>query len=230
MSDKYGDALAIEVAKRIKRAVANEAALSSVVAEDKVDGAIFLAKSESSLWQYSLTDTAFKRVSGGSTGFHGVSLYDFREVDANSDVGAIAANGGILASDTTPILRGAATNEAQEIVWAASNSDPIACHITLPPTFSGAAVVTVDLWVLSGGTTDAATFTVETGWDANNLVSDTATDSAASTTMKKITATVAAADIPDTARLLTLVLTPAAHTTDTVILRGCGINFSSITN
>lgn len=228
MAEDYGDLLAREVSQRIARPVTNEAALSSVAARDKDNGRLFLALSEGSLWLYSTADTAFKRVSGGATGFHGFSLYDFREVSSAGDVGNITANGGILASDTTPILRGDAA-ETQEIVWATGNADPIACHITLPPTFSGAAVATVDLWVYSGAT-DAASFTVETGWDGGALVSDTADDSTTkSATLHKITATVAAADIPNAARLLTLILTPPTHASDAIALLGVGLNFSHLT-
>lgn len=153
-----------------------------------------------------------------------LSLHQFREVDANGDVGNIAANGGLLASDTTPVLRGNAA-ETTEIYWAASNSDPISTQITLPADFNGAADVTVDLWV-SSGTTDAATFTVETGWDGGALVSDSTSDTATkSATMHKLTVTIAAADIPDTAAMLTIALTPPAHTTDGIILSGVRVNY-----
>lgn len=147
-----------------------------------------------------------------------LSLNDFREVDATSDVGAIAANGGLLASDTTPILRGN-TNETQEVSWASSNSDIIAAQIALPANFSGADDVTVELQVNSG-TTDPATFTVESGWDGGALVSDAATDGAKSATTHKVTAIIAASDIPDGAEYLTLVLTPGAHTTNAIQLLG----------
>lgn len=148
-----------------------------------------------------------------------LSLYDFREVDASSDVGNAAANGGLLASDTTPILRGNAA-ESQEISWAAGNVDPIALQTTLPPDFDGSANVTLELWVNSG-TTNGASFTVETGWDGGALVSDAVDDSATkSATTHKVTATIAAADVPDTAAFLTLVLTPPTHATDAIQLLG----------
>lgn len=152
------------------------------------------------------------------------SLYDFREVDANSDVGAITANGGILASDTTPILRGNAA-ETQEISWATGNADPIALQTALPPDFDGTGDVTVELWVNSG-TTDAATFTVESGFDGGALVSDSADDTATkSATTHRITATIAAADIPDSAAFLTLVLTPAAHATNAIQLQSLRLSY-----
>lgn len=151
------------------------------------------------------------------------SLYDFREVDANSDIGNAAANGGLLASDTTPILRGNAA-ETQEISWAASNSDIIATQRALPIDFSGADDVLVELWVNSG-TTDPASFTVETGWDGGALVSTAATDGAKSATTHKITATIPQASVPDSPSFLTLVLTLGAHTTDAAQLLAVRISY-----
>ncbi len=146
-----------------------------------------------------------------------LSLYDLREVTSGGDVGNIAANGGLLASDTTPILRGDA-NDSQEVSWATGNADVVAFSRTLPPDFDGTGDVTLELYV-SSGTTNAATFTVESSWDAGAVVSDSASDAATkSATVHKITATIAAADIPDTASFVTVLLTPAAHATDTIQL------------
>jgi len=156
------------------------------------------------------------------------SLNSFREVDASGDVGNIAANGGLLASDTTPILRGDA-NESLEISWATGNIDPIQIQTTLPADFKGAANATLDLWVYSGST-DAATFTVETSWDGGTQVSDSASDAATkSATVHKITATIDAADIPDTAARVTIALTPTnAHATNAYQLVAARLNFTRI--
>lgn len=157
-----------------------------------------------------------------------ISLYDWREVSSGGDVGAIAANGGILASDTTPIMRGDAA-ESAEIAWAAANADLISTQITLPTDFDGTANATLDLFVYTdnagGGGIDAASFTVETSWDGGALVSDTATDSVPAVAIHKITATIAAADIPDTASILTIALTPAAHAADPTQLVGARLNY-----
>jgi hypothetical protein len=153
-----------------------------------------------------------------------LSLHDFRECDANGDVGAITANGGILASDTTPIMRGAAGLISQEISWAASNSDPIIAQTTLPEDFDGRGNVFVELWVNSG-TTDPATFTVATSWSAGATVSDTATDGAKSATTHKISCEIDAADIPDGATHLTLMLTPAAHTTNAIQMENIRVGY-----
>jgi len=151
-----------------------------------------------------------------------LSLHQFREVDANGDVAASAGNGGVLASDTTPILRGNAA-ETTEISWTAGNSDPISTQITLPKDFDGSGDVTIDFFLYSG-TTDAANLVVETGWDGGALVSDTLVDTA-SATAHTTTATIAAADIPNTATCLTLIITPPTHATDAIGLLGVRINY-----
>ncbi len=159
-----------------------------------------------------------------------LSLHSFREVDANGDVGNIVANGGVLASDTTPILRANAA-ETLEIAWAAGNADPIATQVGLPEDFDGGEQVDVELLALTdnagGGGIDAASFTVETGWDGGALVSDSATDSVPATTVHTVSAVVAAADIPDEPKSLVLALTPAAHAADPTMLQGVRIWYAA---
>lgn len=143
-----------------------------------------------------------------------VSLFALREVDANGDVANDAGNGGVLSSDSDPVLRGDAA-ESQEVYWAAGNADIVAYQTSLPSDFDSTGDVVIELTVYTDNTNaDDATFTVESGWDGGALVSDTATDGSPSGTEHKITATIAAADIAADAERLTLMLTPAAHATD----------------
>jgi hypothetical protein len=143
-----------------------------------------------------------------------IDLDDWHEVTSGGDVGNIVAIGGNLASDTTPILRGDAA-ESWEIGWATGDVDPISYATSLPAGFDGTRDVFFDLGVYSG-TTDAATFTVETSWDGGTLVSDSCTDtSTKSATRHIVTATIAAADIPDSPSHVTIALTPTnAHATN----------------
>lgn len=153
-----------------------------------------------------------------------LSLNDFREVDTSTDVSNIAANGGLLASDTTPILRADAA-ESWEISWAAGNADIIAAHIALPVDFNGARDVTVRATV-SSGSTDAFSATIETGWDGGTLVVDAFDDSATkSATKHEISATILAADIPDAARTLTIIITPSAHATNAAQLHNIALDY-----
>lgn len=163
-------------------------------------------------------------VSGGSVRF---LLQEFREVDASGDVGNLAAHGGILASDSTPILRGG-TNEDTEISWATGVVDIISANTSLPTDLDAAADVTVRMWV-SSGVTDAATFTILTGWDQAVQVTDTADDAATkSATRHEITATIANADIPAGADTLTMQLIPAAHATDAIQLHGVRLEYTRV--
>lgn len=161
--------------------------------------------------------SVMRRAVNSNAGGGGVIMLDldaWREVTSAGDVANIAGIGGVLASDTTPILRGDAA-ESGEISWATGNVDPIARSIALPPGFDGTRDVLLDLSVYSGSS-DAATFTVETSWDGGALVADSAADtSTKSATRHIITATIAAADIPDTPSHLTIALTPTnAHATN----------------
>ena len=147
-----------------------------------------------------------------------LSLHDFRETDANGAVANIAGNGGILASDTTPIMRNTSGKISQEISWAASNADPILLQRALPEEFNSAENVVIEA-IVNSGTTDAASFTVGTSWDGEATVSTTLTDGAKSATFHKITATIPASSLPANPSSVSVMLTPAAHTTNGIQLQ-----------
>jgi hypothetical protein len=153
---------------------------------------------------------------------------DWREVDANGDVGAVAAACGVLGSDTTPV-RQATVNETDEIMWAIGNTDIIQCSKSLPADFVGTADVTIRMWVSSGVVgPDPATFTVNTSWDFGAQVTDAVTDSAPSAAIKMYTAAIAAADVPDGADNLTIQLVPAAHGNDAIQLHGIRLEYGPV--
>ncbi len=153
-----------------------------------------------------------------------VSLYSLREVNATGDVANIAGNGGILASDTTPIMRGDAANSA-EVVWVTGDVDPVGFQISLPTTADGTVAAYLDLEVYSG-TTNAATMGVASSWNGAAEVTDSASDVGTnSATAHTITATIAAADIPDAPTRVTFRLTPPTHATDAIGLVGARLRF-----
>lgn len=157
-------------------------------------------------------------------GYINLALRDWHEVSSGGDVGNLAdTGGGQLASDSTPTYIGDAA-ESAVITWAASNSDIIGLSTSLPADFDTTRDCFVELTTASGGTTNAATLTVETSWDDGALVSDTATG-AASVTAGPAIATIAAADVPAGANRVTIMLTPAAHTTDTMLLRRTRVKY-----
>lgn len=157
-----------------------------------------------------------------------VPLTSLREVDSSGDVGDTTANGGVLSSNTTPILRGDA-NECLEVHWAAANQDGVAFSQSLPVDLDDAADVLIDLFVRTdntgGGGVEAATFTVLTSWGGGAQVSDTATDGTPATDVHVVTATVAAADVPANPGFVSVQLVPGVHANDPVQLLGVRIRY-----
>ncbi len=149
-------------------------------------------------------------------GFIDFPLNTWREA-SNFDVGAIAANGGILASDTTPILSAIndATDGCQRIQWAASNNDQIINQFMIPYDLDTSYDMQLNVRIASGGTTDAVGFTVDTFFsEGDTKVTDT-TATNQTTSYANKAATIAAADVAGRTNV-TIGLTPVAHTTDTM--------------
>jgi hypothetical protein len=158
--------------------------------------------------------------------FIGVPLTCLREVGTMA-VGNIAANGGVLASDTTPILQpiNGATDGCQELVWAASNNDPVMFSIPLPPDLNDGADLVLHTRIRSGATTDAVGFTVDSWFnEGDTKVTDTSETNQTNTWAEKIT-TIGAADVPAAAQTITVSLTPVAHTTDNMQLSAVWLEY-----
>ncbi len=162
-------------------------------------------------------------------GFIDIPLSSWREVSSAGAVGDIAANGGILASDTTPILGAEATSEAMAIKWAAANADIVQCAFSLPQDLDDTADATLDLWVLTdnagGGGIEAATFSVLTSFNNASQATDAATDSVPATTVHKVTATIDAGDIPTGAAFVNIQLVPGTHANDPTHLLAARLNY-----
>src|SRR6478736_5684716 len=170
--------------------------------------------------------------SGFYHAFHavrGIPLTALREA-VTGDVLNIAGNGGVLASDTTPVLSGTGSTASQQLSWAASNSDQVLVDLNLPESFDGRDDVIIEMWVASG-TTDPASFTCLSNWDgAAADVSTTVTDGAKSATVHKISARIPASSVPDNASYVSIALTPAAHTTDAIVLKAVRLLFTERVN
>jgi hypothetical protein len=155
-------------------------------------------------------------------------LMSFRKGDANNHVPNSAANGGVLASDTTPLLRASLSSAMQEVRWSAGTSDRILTSIPVPIDLDEMKDMFVDLSVYTdnagGGGIDAATFSVWHSWDAAGAIEDVATDSSPSTTVHTITATID--DVDAGAKSLSLVLIPHAHANDPIQVTGVRVRYT----
>jgi hypothetical protein len=160
-------------------------------------------------------------------GYAGVPLTAFREIDASGDVGNGAANGGVLASDTTPILEADAA-ESLQLNWATGNVDAVGVSIPVPGDYDQTKDMVVSLLVASG-VNDAATFTLKTSFNGGAQVTDTADDAATkSASLHAITATIAHADIPAGALSMSMQLIPDAHAANAILLQAVQVRYARV--
>lgn len=166
-------------------------------------------------------------------GYVNISLYDFREVDASGDVGDATADGGILRSDTTPVLKShtsGGTYKASTIQWAASNSDAIATQKPLPVDLDTANDLTLQCRFGNDGNTDQTSPTVSffvneyiAGVDATT---DSFNDTTADTIYSSYDFTLDAANLDATSDSVTVIITPGAHTTNALYLSSCRLTYT----
>ena len=158
-----------------------------------------------------------------------IPLTTLREV-TNFDVGNIAANGGILASDTTPVLDAinAATDGCQRILWAANNTDSVMFQTPLPPNLDVASDVVIHTRVMAG-TTDAMGFTTKSHFnEGDTSIADTGQTTQVASWAEK-TITIAAADVPAGAQTLTVELTPnGAGTADVFAMSAIWLEYTAV--
>lgn len=170
--------------------------------------------------------TAAKLSTTIKTGFIPVPLTTVREVVSNNITNA-AGNGGLLASDTTPIFEftNGDTDSALRLRWAASNSDAIVFQVPLPPDLDDAANVEVHFRAAMAGATDTPVVSADSYFnEGDTKVEDDST--ALSNSVAEKTITIDAADVPSGAQTLTVELTPGAHTTDAMHLYAIWVEYT----
>lgn len=158
--------------------------------------------------------TAAKLSTTLKTGFIPVSLSSVRELSTGAFINA-AGNGGVLASDTTPILTtiNGDTDGAWRLAWAASNNDAIGFQVPLPPDLDDASDVTIHIRAYMAGATDTPVISADSYFnEGDTKVEDDCSALSATPTEKIIT--IDAGDVPSGAQTLSVELTPGAHTTD----------------
>lgn len=170
--------------------------------------------------------TAAKLSATLKTGFIPVPLTSVREVVSNNITNA-AGNGGLLASDTTPIFEftNGDTDSALRLRWAASNSDAIVFQVPLPPDLDASSDVEVHFRAAMASTNDTPVIDADSYFnEGDTKVSDAST--ALSDTIAEKTITIDAADVPAGAQTFTCELTPGAHTTDALHLYAIWVEYT----
>ncbi len=159
-------------------------------------------------------------------GFIPLPLYGAREI-ASSDIQNLAAHGGLLAKDSTPILEriNAGTDKAWRLNWASSNVNPIDWGgIPTPPDLDDSQAMTFKARAEMGGSTDTPTLSVVSSFGVGGGVTDTT--GALADAIGTVQATIAAGDVSAyPAALGGVEVTPGAHTTDALYLYSAWIEY-----
>jgi hypothetical protein len=160
-------------------------------------------------------------------GYIPLDLTVARELAAGATQNA-AANGGILASDTTPILQrvNGATDQALRINWAAGNSDVITWSFSYPPDLDDTQALEVHLLAAMAGTTNGTTIAVAYFEGVGDTDAGGATAAVTGTAVAEYSRTIAASDIGAHPNFAAVSLTPGTHGTDAMFLYHAWIEYT----
>lgn len=155
-------------------------------------------------------------------------LVDWRELAA-ADIQNAAANGGLLAKDTTPILErvNVGTDPALRLKWAATNVDALTISVISPPDLDVSQSVKVKLRARMSGAVDTPTVAVDLREDVggSNLGGNTGALSSSIATVER--ACTVTADTT-TQKAWTITITPGAHGTDLLELYAAWIEYTRV--
>lgn len=162
-----------------------------------------------------------------STGCLPVPLATLRELTAGAIPNA-AANGGLLASDTTPILNtiNGDTDGALRVNWAAANVDAVGFQVVLPPDFDSDEDVSIHFRAAMAGATDEPVIAADAYFNEGDTKVEDVSEAVSGTAYAEYTITIAAADIPDGAQTLSVELTPGAHGTDALYITALWVEYN----
>jgi len=157
-------------------------------------------------------------------------LDSLREINSD-DITNLAGHGGIMASDSTPILEriSAAADKGLQIKWVATDeAEAQFGHNHLPGDLDASQDVTVHLKLAKGSNTDTAAVIAVgafVGTGDSNAGGNTAALAVA--TEAEYTVTLAAADITAHAPLA-LTLKPGTHANDDIYLRDAWLEYTKL--
>lgn len=159
-------------------------------------------------------------------GFVPLDLMNAREVATNATINA-SGNGGILASDTTPILQrvNGATDKALRLNWAASNVDEITWSFAYPPDLDDAQPVEVHVLAAMAGASDTPILTVGYFEGVGDTDAGGATAAVTGTSVAEYTRTIAAADVGPAPNVASVSLVPGTHGSDALYLYAVWIEY-----
>lgn len=174
-------------------------------------------------------DSSWRQIDGpfARVGFIPIPLADLREVASNNLLNA-AGNGGLLATDTTPIFEytNGNTDSSLRLRWASSNSDAFTYQVTLPPDLDPSNPINIRYLAAMGGATDVPVLTCDHFFNVGGTIRTVATGAVTGTTVAIYTVSIVAASIPTQPLTLSVEVTPGAHTTDTLLLYAVWLEYT----
>jgi len=175
--------------------------------------------------------TAAKLTSTMATGYIPLALTDFRLIASNDIAAKNATDGGVISSDTNPILKrvNGATDKALRISWESASVIEIqAPTIAYPPDLDDSAPVTVCLFAgMKAGSVDTPVIAVS-AWEGVGDTNAGGNTAALTTTAGKVTVAIAHGDVGAYPKCLSIALAPGAHNTaaNDVYLYGAWIEYT----
>ena len=153
-----------------------------------------------------------------------------REI-ASNDIQALAAHGGILASDSDPSLArvNGATDKALRVIWdAAADTDEVQFPpVAMPQDLDEGTDVTVHLLMAMAGATDTPTVDVQVFDKTGDTEMGGVTAAVTGTTVAEYTRTIANANVSGhPLGFLNIALVPGEHTTDALYLYAAWLEYT----
>lgn len=162
------------------------------------------------------------------TGVIQLPIGQWREIVTNA-IPNTAANGGLLASDTTPILErvNGATDKQERIDWVGGNADEIVIGgIVYPPELDDAAAIVVHILAAMSNTNDTPVIGVSffEGIGDTNAGGNTA--AITGTALTEYTVSIAHGDVGAHPKVCSIGLTPGTHATDALYVYAVWLEYT----
>lgn len=167
------------------------------------------------------------RTALGGVGFILLDITSLREI-ASNDIQNLAAVGGLLASDSVPILErtNAATDKSLRVSWVVDGVEEVQFPpVPMPPDLDEGTDLTVHL-VAESGSTDTPVIDVQV-WDGVGDTEMGGNTGALANAVSEVTVTIANANVSgNPTGFLNIGLVPGAHSTDPIYLYAAWIKYT----
>lgn len=174
--------------------------------------------------------TAAKLDASLAVGTIQLDITSLREI-ASNDIQALAAHGGLLASDSDPALArvNGATDKALRVIWDTSNDTDEAQFppVAMPVDLDASTDLTIHLLMAMGGATDTPTVDVQVFDAVGDTEMGGATGAVTGTSVAEYTVTIANANVSgNPTGFLNIALVPGTHENDALYLYAAWIEYA----